>query len=143
MKSNPNLTHEVVLNLGGNAVISVRVPEATAGQVAQAFGMNWPAPYLTKWPLLIRAIGQSGAVEAQALADALKPVVEIPEGEFVLWLVGRKGALDAPPPEAKDGEPFEVFDLDAALERVRERCSVCKDFGWIVQTAGPGEVLAR
>jgi hypothetical protein len=142
-KANPNLTHEVVLNLGGNAVMTARVDEATAGQVAQAFGMNWPAPYLTKWPLLIRAIGQAGAVEAQALADALKPVAEIPEGEFVVWFAGNAGALDAPAPAAESGEPFEVLDFEAAVGRLRELCKDRKGWGWIVQGAGPGEVLAR
>jgi len=137
---------EVVLNTGGGAVLSSRVDEKTAGQVAKAFGMNWPSECVIRWPLIVRKVGVRPEIEGQALANALRQIVEIPDGELVIWIAGKKGALGAEvydPGPGKEIPP--VLNSAGVLDQVKRILEKVEgaDWGWIVKTAQAGEVLAK
>lgn len=136
--------YEVVLNTGGGAVLSSRVSKEVAGRVAMAFGMDWPSDCVIRWPLLVRKVGVRPEIEGQALAAALRQIVEIPDGEIVIWVAGKKGALNAETHDQGKGEGTPTLDGDGVLEEVRKVLDRCgKDWGWIVRSAEAGEVLAK
>ena len=141
------LNFEVVLNTGGSAVLSSRVDEKTAGQVAMAFGLDWPSECVIRWPLIVRKVGVRPDIEGQALASALRQIVEIPDGELVVWVAGRRGV----PESARAGDPDvgipAILDTASALAEVgrvlAEADGEGEDWGWIVKAGRAGEVLAK
>jgi len=143
--SKKRLEYEVVLNVGGSSVLSSRVDEKRAGQVAMAFGMNWPSECEIRWPLIVRKVGVRPEIEGQALANALRQIVEIPDGDLVIWIAGKKGILEAGQ-DAGDREGLpKIMDTRAALAeigRIMEKAEG-EDWGWVVKTAQAGEVLAK
>lgn len=141
----PNLDYEVVLNVGGLAVQSSRVTEKTAGQVAMAFGMDWPSDCVIRWPLIIRKVGVKPEIEGQALANALRQIVEIPDGELIIWVAGKKGALNAEVYDQGEGKGTRpTLSGDGVLDEVKKVLDRCgPDWGWIVRSAEAGEVLAK
>lgn len=141
----PKLEYEVVLNTGGGAVLSSRVTEKIAGQVAMAFGMDWPSESVIRWPLIIRKVGVRPEIEAQALASALRQIVEIPDGELIIWVAGKRGALNPETHDQGDGEDrLPTLSGEGVLEEVKKVLDKCgPDWGWIVRSAEAGEVLAK
>jgi len=142
----PNLDYEVVLNAGGAAVASLRVTEKAAGQVAMALAMDWPSDCAIRWPLIVRKVGVRPEIEGQALANALRQIVEIPDGELVIWVAGKKGALGAEvydPGPGKEVPPvLNSADVLDRIKRILEKVEG-EDWGWVVRTAEAGEVLAK
>lgn len=139
------LDHEVVLNTGGGSVLSSRVDEKTAGQVAMAFGLDWPSECVIRWPLLVRKVGVRPEIEGQALAAALRQIVEIPDGELVVWIAGKRGAPKSVLNEVPADGVSPILDTPAALAEVGRVLAEAEsdDWGWIVKAGRAGEVLAK
>lgn len=137
--------YEVVLNTGGGAVMSSRVDVKTAGQVAMAFGMDWPSECVIRWPLIVRKVGVRPEIEGQALASALRQIVEIPDGELIIWVAGKRGALNPETHDQGEGKDrLPTMSGEGVLEEVRKVLDKCgPDWGWIVRSAEAGEVLAK
>lgn len=137
--------YEVVLNTGGGSVMSSRVSEEIAGRVAMAFGMTWPNECVIRWPLVIRKVGVRPEIEGQALANALRQIVEIPDGEIVIWIAGKKGLLGGEiHNQGDDKKTLPTLDKEGVLDEVKKVLNRCgSDWGWIVRTGEAGEVLAK
>jgi len=140
--------YEVVLNVGGGAVMSSRVDEKIAGQVAMAFGMDWPLDCSIRWPLIVRKVGVRPEIEGQALANALRQIVEIPDGELVIWIAGKRGALNPETHDQGEGKDrLPTLSGEGVLEEVKKVLekaeSEGEDWGWVVRAARAGEVLAK
>ena len=145
VEKKPKLDYEVVLNAGGKAVASLRVTEKTAGQVAMALAMDWPSECSIRWPLIIRKVGVRPEIEGQALANALRQIVEIPDGEIVIWVAGKKGLLGGEVHNQGDEKnTIPTLDKEEALDEIKKVLDRCgSDWGWIVRTGEAGEVLAK
>lgn len=141
----PKLEYEVVLNTGGGAILTSRVNEKTAGQVAMAFGMSWPSECVIRWPLIVRKVGARPEIEGQALANALRKIVEIPDGELIIWIAGKRGALNPETHDQGEGKDrLPTLNGEGVLEEVKKVLDKCgPDWGWIVRSAEAGAVLAK
>lgn len=140
----PKLEYEVVLNTGGGAILTSRVNEKTAGQVAMAFGMSWPSECVIRWPLIVRKVGARPEIEGQALANALRQIIEIPDGELIIWIAGKKGVLGSEVYDKGEGHVVPPMNGEGVLEEVKKVLDKCgPDWGWIVRSAEAGEVLAK
>lgn len=142
--SKKRLEYEIVLNVGGVSVLSSRTSEEVAGRVAMAFGMDWPSDCVIRWPLIVRKVGVRPEIEGQALANALRQLVEIPDGEIMIWVAGKKGALGAEVYDKGEGNITPPMNGEGVLEEVKKVLDRCgSDWGWIVRTGEAGEVLAK
>lgn len=134
-----HLTYEIIMNTGG-AIITSRVPERTAELTAKALGMPWPTECSIRWPITIRNIGAKADVEAQALANALRPVVEIPDGEVVVWIAGKHGVK---PTDDAGEDATPVLSGEAAIAQLREVVAdYGPEWGWIVKVGRTGDALS-
>ena len=142
----PKLEYEIVLNTGGGSVVSSRVTEKNAGQVAMAFGMDWPSECVIRWPLIVRKVGARPEIEGQALAAALRKIVEIPDGELIIWVAGKRGALNPETHDQGEGKgTLPTLNGEGVLDEVKKVLEKAEgeDWGWVVRTARAGEVLAK
>lgn len=140
MRSDPNLTHEVVLNLGGKAIMSARTDKETAERVAKSFGMPFPGVH---WPLKIGEIGSKGAVEQNALADAVAQKMAVGEGEIIMVVVGKR----MPPLDMEDPNEWdEAHILATQLEyKTREMLQTINggEIEWNTTVGLPGTLFTR
>lgn len=134
-----HLTYEIIMNTG-TSIITSRVPERTAELTAKALGIPWPSECSIKWPITIRKIGAKAEIESQALANALRPVVEIPDGEVVVWIAGKHGVE---PTDGSGEEETTVLSGEAAIAQLREVVAdYGSEWGWVVKVGRTGDALS-
>ena len=133
-----DLTHEVVMNIGGKATVACRCNEKDAVRTAKALGIPFNGLIGTLWPITIRRIGNRQDVEANALAQALAPKLVVPEGQVMLFAVGVDTKED--PPE----HGFDWLDAETALVRLTELLHG-EHAGrvWSILTAETGTVITK
>jgi hypothetical protein len=129
-------THEISLNVDGKAIIKVRTDEHSAIRVASAFGLKLDenTNAVKHWPLTIHKIGHETELEQQVLSEALAPKLIVPDGQVMLFLVGRARATADENPPAND----EWFPLDTLLKRIYEVTNELDPMDWALLVANPG-----
>jgi len=131
---------EIMLNVDGRGVMTMRTHEEHAKRVAAAFGLKLEGDYIAHWPLVIQKIGAKVALEQDALSQVLSPKLAVPEGESMIVMVGRVRGL-------KDGSPSESDDswlnLDQAIKKIYEATEGKGNMEWQVAVAEPGTLFTK